>query len=385
LPDNTIVVIALPEQIVWLAGVATALGVGFTNTVAVIGAPGQPLAVGVIVKVTNTGALVVLFNNPEMLLPLPLAGIPVTKTVLSLVQLKVVPETAPVNCIGIILVSEQIVCDDGVATAFGVGFTSTVAVIGVPGQPLAIGVIVNVTVIGALVVLVNDPLILPEPPFAIPVIVNVLSLDQLNTVPATLPLKAIVVMAEPEQMVCDTGAATAFGVGFTNTFAVIAAPGQPLAVGVIVNVTVIGALVVLVNDPLMLPLPLAAIPVTVPVLSLVQLKVVPLTFPLIAIVVIALPEQMVCDTGAATAFGVGFTSTVAVVEGPGQPLATGVIVKVTVTGAFVLLVNTPLMLPEPLFAIPVTVTVLSLVQLKVVAGTLPVSTIVVIALAEQIV
>ena len=45
-------------------------------------------------------------------------------------------------------------------------------------------------------------------------------------------------------------------------------PGQPFAVGVIVNVTVTGAAVVLVNEPLMLPVPFAAIPVTEAVLSL---------------------------------------------------------------------------------------------------------------------
>ena len=73
-----------------------------------------------------------------------------------------------------------------------------------------------------------------------------------------------------EQMVCDAGVATAFGVGLTKTVAVIAAPGQPFAVGVIVKVTVIGALVVLVSEPDMLPEPDAAIPVTVPELSLVQ-------------------------------------------------------------------------------------------------------------------
>ena len=59
--------------------------------------------------------------------------------------------------------------------------------------------------------------------------------------------------------------------GFTNTVAVIGVPGQLLAEGVIVNVTVIGAAVVLVNAPLILPEPLAAIPVTVATLSLVQL------------------------------------------------------------------------------------------------------------------
>ena len=70
----------------------------------------------------------------------------------------------------------HIVCDDGVAVALGVGFTSTVAVTGVPGQPLAVGVIVKVTVIGALVVLVSVPLILPVPLLAMPVTETVLSL-----------------------------------------------------------------------------------------------------------------------------------------------------------------------------------------------------------------
>ena len=84
--------------------------------------------------------------------------------------------------------------------------------------------------------------------------------------------KAIAVTVAAEQMVWLAGVATATGEGFTNTVAVIGVPGHPLAVGVIVNVTVIGADVVFVNAPLILPLPLAAMPVTVPpVLSLVQL------------------------------------------------------------------------------------------------------------------
>lgn len=80
-------------------------------------------------------------------------------------------------------------------------------------------------------------------------------------------------------------------------------------------------------------------------------------------VVIAEPEHTVCVAGMAVAFGVGFTSTVAVMGAPGQPLAVGVIVKVTVMGAFVVLVRVPLISPAPLEAIPVTLTVLSLVQL----------------------
>lgn len=106
-------------------------------------------------------------------------------------------------------------------------------------------------------------------------------------------LSTIVVMAEPEQTVCEAGVAVAFGVGFTSTVAVMGAPGQLFAVGVIVNVTVTGALVVLVSVPEMSPAPLAAIPVTVPVLSLVQLKVVPLTAPLNTMEVMGRPEHTV--------------------------------------------------------------------------------------------
>ena len=167
-----------------------------------------------------------------------------------------------------------------------IGFTNTVAVTGAPGvQPAAVGVIVNVTVTGALVVLVRLPEISPEPLAAIPVTVATLSLVQLNTVPLTVPVSTIVVIG-PEQMVCEAGVAVASGVGFTSTVAVIGAPGQPFAVGVIVNVTVIGEAVVLVKAPLISPEPFAAIPVTVATLSLVHVKVVPLTALLSTIVVI---------------------------------------------------------------------------------------------------
>ena len=64
--------------------------------------------------------------------------------------------------------------------------------------------------------------------------------------------------------------ADAAGPAFTSTVAVIGAPVHPLAVGVMVNVTVIGIAVVFVKAPVMLPDPLAAIPVIVAVLFLVQ-------------------------------------------------------------------------------------------------------------------
>ena len=85
LPLNTIGVMLVPEQIVWLKGVAVAFGVGFTSTVAVIGAPVQPLALGVMVKVTSIGAKVVLVNVP-LISPLPFEEIPVIVVVASRVQ-----------------------------------------------------------------------------------------------------------------------------------------------------------------------------------------------------------------------------------------------------------------------------------------------------------
>ena len=195
-----------------------------------------------------------------------------------------------------------------------------------------------------------------------PVTVAVLSLIQAKVVPVTLPLRTIVVIGTAEQTVWETGVATASGVGLTRTVAVIGVPGHPFAVGVMVKVTVTGAKVVLVSVPLISPLPLAAMPVTVALLSLVQAKVVPATLPLSTIVVIGMAEQTVWEAGVATAFGVGFTSTVANIGAPGHPFADGVMVKVTITGAKVVLVSVPLISPLPLAAMPVTVALLSLVQ-----------------------
>jgi len=179
-------------------------------------------------------------------------------------------------------------------------------------------------------------------------------------VPATGLLGTIDAINAPEQMVCVVGVSEA--PGFTVTFAVMGAPVQPFAVGVMVNATVIGAVVVFVREPVIFPEPLPAIPVTVAVLSLVQLKVVPLTALLNAIEV-GDAEQMVCDKGVATATGFGFTRTVAGVGEPAHPAAEGVTVNVTVTGAEVLLFKPATILPDPLAPTPDTVAVLFLVQL----------------------
>jgi hypothetical protein len=102
--------------------------------VAVTGAPAQPLAVGVTVKVTVTGVLVKLVSVP-LIFPEPLAAIPVTSATLSLVQLYTTPATAlPLITIVVIGTAEQTVCEDGTAVAVAVGLTVIVNVIGVPLQ-----------------------------------------------------------------------------------------------------------------------------------------------------------------------------------------------------------------------------------------------------------
>ena len=85
-----------------------------------------------------------------------------------------------------------------------------------------------------------------------------------------------------------------------------------------VKVTTWATLVLLFSIPEILPLPLAAIPVTLPVLLRTQSYDVPGTLPLSTIVVIAEPVQMVCADGVATTLGTGFTATVAVIGVPVQ-------------------------------------------------------------------
>lgn len=114
---------------------------------------------------------------------------------------------------------------------------------------------------------------------------------------------------------------TIVGSGFTVTVAVTGVPGHPLAEGVMVNVTVCGTAVLLVSEPLMVPVPAEAMPDTFPVLSLVHVNVVPLTPEVGTIAVIAVPVQIVCDAGVTDAAGVGFTFMVNVPLFPEQTWA----------------------------------------------------------------
>lgn len=123
-----------------------------------------------------------------------------------------------------------------VALIVGTGFTVTVTVVADEQVP-AVAVIVNVVVMGAEVLFVNVPDILePNPLAAIPVRFTVLSLVQLNVVPATVFGFVILiwVIAVPEHTVCETGLALTDGVGTTvnNTSVEFVHPLAPVAVAV---------------------------------------------------------------------------------------------------------------------------------------------------------
>ena len=116
-------------QSVWLEGVTNS-DIGLTITEAVLIIPGQLSGLGVIVKVTITGKLMVLFNIP-VISPDPLAEIPLATSVLSRVQVNVVPVEDPAKWIFAIGDPEQIDWVEGVAITSG-GFTVIVKVIAVP-------------------------------------------------------------------------------------------------------------------------------------------------------------------------------------------------------------------------------------------------------------
>lgn len=99
---------------------------------------------GVTVIVAVTGALVRLIALKDAMLPLPLAARPIDGVLFT--QLNVVPATGPVNVTGAVGSPLQTVWLGGTGLTVGVGFTVTVAVIDGPGQPLAVGIIVNVVV-----------------------------------------------------------------------------------------------------------------------------------------------------------------------------------------------------------------------------------------------
>ncbi len=136
---DKVILEALPEQMLCEVADAVTLGAGLTVTVAVKALPAQPPTDGVIVYTAVPGLVVVAVNVCAITVP-ELAEAPVTLFCVT-VQLKVVPATLLVRAT-VELCNEQMLCEEGLAVADGIGFTVTVAVIGVPVQAPAEGVIV---------------------------------------------------------------------------------------------------------------------------------------------------------------------------------------------------------------------------------------------------
>lgn len=258
-----------------------------------------------------------------------------------------VPATAPVSTIGVIAVLVQMVCDDGVATAFGVGFTSTLAVTGVPLQPLAVGVMVNTVVCGVLVLLVSVPLIVPLPLAAMPVRFTVLSLVQLKTVPTTVGVRVIGAIAAPEQIVCGASGLQPLMPGTVRVPTLV--QDVPLPVALIQpDATTTPLHLTSHRQALSLNAPCASMkkvngaftdgvvadgvggglnPYGPPLSTTAPSELV--NVHVISSAKLPLPVMITCTVGVTTP-GVGFTITVAVVVGPVQPFADGVMVNVTV-------------------------------------------------------
>lgn len=356
-------------QTTWLAG-ATTLGVGFTVIVKFVDTPVHPLNTGVTVIVATTGTVPPFTPANAAMLPLPLAANPIEGVLL--VQLKVVPPTAPLNVIAVVLLPLQTTWLATAATV-GVGLTVIVKLVGVPGHPLNTGVTVIVATVGTAPVFTPvKTAILPDPLAPKPIEGSLLV--QLNVVPTTAPLNVIAAVLFPLHTTWLPTAATV-GVGCTVIVKFCGVPGHPEATGVTVIVaTTVETPAFTAGNDAMLPDPLAASPIEG--VSLVQLYVVPPTAPVKFTAATFDPLHITWLATAATV-GVGLTVIVKLVEVPGHPLDTGVTVIVDTTGAVP--VFTPVkaaMLPEPLAANPIEVSLL--VQLYVVPTTAPLKVIAVV-------
>jgi hypothetical protein len=134
---------AVPEQIVWAAGVAETVGIGLLVRVKVCGVPVQ--VVPELVKTGVTTIVAVSGEFPgfaivnEAMSPLPLAAKPIEG--LSFVQLKMVPGTVPTKLTNEVEAELQRIWFPGLATV-GIGLTVITTTKGVPLQPFDKGVMV---------------------------------------------------------------------------------------------------------------------------------------------------------------------------------------------------------------------------------------------------
>lgn len=140
------------------------------------------------------------------------------------VQVNVVPATLLVIATEL-AVPEQMLC--GEAKALGIGSTVTIIGTAIPEQFVGagpVGVTVYVTVPGVVPGLVNVCEIGVPEPAPEPVMPAEGLAVQLNTAPATVLLKATLLLL-PEQIVC--GLPVTLGIGFTVTVTAVLGPTQP--------------------------------------------------------------------------------------------------------------------------------------------------------------
>lgn len=159
--------------------------------------PVQPLATGVTVIVAVTGAAPELVAVNDGMFPLPEAARPMPA--LSLVQLNVVPPTAPEKLTAAVVAPLHKVWSAG-STTFGVGCTVMVNVCAGPVHPLAAGITVMVAVMVDVPLLVAVKAGMSPVPDAARPMEGVLFVHA-YVVPATAPVKTTAVVVDPLQRV----------------------------------------------------------------------------------------------------------------------------------------------------------------------------------------
>ena len=190
-----------------------------------------------------------------------------------------------------------------IVSAAGVGYIVIVNVFGTPGQLLAEGVTVIVSIIILLPVFtaVNEGIL--SAPLA-PRPIEVFGFVHVNVVPAVVLVNVTLGVEVPLHTATGVIVFT-FGAGFTIILKVTGTPEQPLAIGVTVMRAVSGATPVFTAvKEVMSPVPLAARPIEGS--ELVHWKVLPATGPVKVTVLVEELVHTVCD-GTVSATGKGYT------------------------------------------------------------------------------
>jgi hypothetical protein len=199
--------------------------------------------------VAVTGALLVLVEVNEPILPVPLAAKPIEGVLLTQLNTTLLPPLPLLGLVKVIAFVFAPLHNTSLSTAFtvAVGLTVMLKVVGVPTQltaPLVkVGVTVMVATIGAVVALVAIKVgILPVPDAAIP-IEGALLVQLYVTVPPVAGLLKL--MAAVEEPLHNTWLATEFtvAVGLTEMVNEMGAPVHATPALVYIGVTVIVAVI----------------------------------------------------------------------------------------------------------------------------------------------